>query len=136
MKHRLVTYVSTGRRRISMRRFLSRPSLVSFPQQPPSVALLAFGGCRARRVIEPVRIANGRVAAMTIAVAPALNLSGSRDFDPNTFADLMASELGYAEGIEVIPVNVPLSPMNRTSVFFRIPRSSSLETTLPTILSV
>jgi hypothetical protein len=42
---------------------------------------------------------------MTIAVAPAINVSGSVDFDRNRFADLMASELGYAEGISVIPVS-------------------------------
>jgi hypothetical protein len=42
---------------------------------------------------------------MTIAVAPALNLSGSTDFDADRFADLMASELSYAEGISVIPVS-------------------------------
>jgi len=42
---------------------------------------------------------------MTIAVAPALNLSGSADFDRNRFADLMASELSYADGVSVIPVS-------------------------------
>ena len=42
---------------------------------------------------------------MTIAVAPALNLSGAADFDPSRFADLMASELSYADGISVIPVS-------------------------------
>jgi hypothetical protein len=42
---------------------------------------------------------------MTIAVAPAINLSGSADFDRDRFADLMASELGYAEGVSVVPVS-------------------------------
>lgn len=93
-----------GRRRPRVRTYAA----VSFV----AVSLLATSGCRGRRVIEPVRIANGRVAAMTIAVAPALNQSGSSDFDPNTFADLMASELGYAEGIEVIPVNRVLAVLD------------------------
>jgi hypothetical protein len=38
-------------------------------------------------------------------VAPAINLSGSRDFDPNRVADLMAVELAYVPGIRVIPVS-------------------------------
>lgn len=42
---------------------------------------------------------------MTIAVAPAINLSGSAEFDRNRFADLMAVELSYADGITVIPVS-------------------------------
>lgn len=42
---------------------------------------------------------------MTVAVAPALNLSGSRDFDRSRVADLMAVELGYGDGITVIPVS-------------------------------
>jgi len=42
---------------------------------------------------------------MTIAVAPAVNLSGSAGFDPDHFADLMASELSFADGIQVVPVS-------------------------------
>lgn len=62
-------------------------------------------GCRGSRRFEPVTIANPTQGSMTIAVAPALNLSGSPDFDANRFADLMASELSFAEGISVIPVS-------------------------------
>ena len=62
-------------------------------------------GCRGAKRVEPVSIASPKLGPMTIAVAPALNLSGSADFDRNRFADLMASELGYAEGISVIPVS-------------------------------
>jgi hypothetical protein len=50
---------------------------------------------------------------MTIAVAPALNFSGSADFDPDVVADLMASELGYVEGITVIPVSRVLAVLAR-----------------------
>ena len=64
-----------------------------------------IGGCHRGSRIEPVSIANSRLGPMTIAVAPALNLSGSMDFDPDRFADLMASELSYADGIAVIPVS-------------------------------
>jgi len=67
---------------------------------------LAGSGCGpyARRV-EPVVVPNRLTGPITIAVAPALNQSGSVDFDRNRFADLMASELSYAEGVKVVPVN-------------------------------
>ncbi len=62
-------------------------------------------GCRSGNRIEPVSIANPTIGPMMIAVAPALNLSGSAAFDRNRFADLMASELSHADGISVIPVS-------------------------------
>ena len=62
-------------------------------------------GCSIRGRVEPARVANRDFGSMTIAVAPAVNLSGSADFDPDRFADLMASELSYAEHISVIPVS-------------------------------
>ena len=71
---------------------------------------LAFG-CHAKRQAEPVSIASDMPGPMTIAVAPALNLSGSADFDPNRFADLMASELSYADRVSVIPVSRVLAAL-------------------------
>ena len=62
-------------------------------------------GCSLQKRVEPVLLANPRLGPMTIAVAPAVNLSGSVDFDRNRFADLMAVELSYADGISVIPVS-------------------------------
>lgn len=70
-----------------------------------SVACLLAGCVSSRSRVEPVRIANRHLGPLTVAVAPALNLSGSRDFDPNRFADIMASELSYAEATTVIPVS-------------------------------
>ncbi|UCC29347.1 MAG: hypothetical protein JSU86_14240 [Phycisphaerales bacterium] len=74
-----------------------------------TVKLLAgtaiLGGCSSAKLVEPVTVANSTFGPITIAVAPALNLSGSTDFDPDRFADLMASELSYAEGVSVIPVS-------------------------------
>ena len=64
-----------------------------------------MSGCRSARRTEPVTVFGGTFGPMTIAVAPAVNLSGSSDFDPARFADLMASELGHAAGIRVIPVS-------------------------------
>jgi len=74
--------------------------------------LLALGitgcglvGCGPQRRVEPAVITGSAWGPMTIAVAPAVNLSGGSDFDRDRFADLMASELSYAAGVSVIPVS-------------------------------
>ncbi len=69
------------------------------------IGLIWLPGCRSDKRVGPEVIANAWLGPATIAVAPALNLSGSGDFDPSRFADLMASELSYADGISVIPVS-------------------------------
>ncbi len=48
---------------------------------------------------------------MAIAVSPALNHSGSQDFDPLRLADLMASELAQLPGVRVIPLNRVLAQL-------------------------
>jgi len=53
---------------------------------------------------------------VTIAVAPAINQSGSADFDPDRFADRMASELSYADGVSVIPVSRVLAVLRSDGV--------------------
>lgn len=63
--------------------------------------------------IEPVRLTNKRLGRLVIGVAPALNFSGSTDFDPNRVADLMASELGYVEKVDVIPLSRTLAVLAR-----------------------
>ena len=67
------------------------------------------GGCASTQRFGPVRVVNSNLGPMTVAVAPALNLSGSSDFDPDRFADTMAVELGYVDRISVIPVNRALA---------------------------
>ncbi len=62
-------------------------------------------GCGSSRRIAKVEIANPFLGTVTIAVAPAVNVSGSTDFDVNRFADLMASELSHADRVAVIPVS-------------------------------
>lgn len=70
------------------------------------VGTLSLWGCASERIgTDPVSIANPTLGPIKIAVAPAVNLSGSTDFDPDRFADLMASELSYADRVEVIPVS-------------------------------
>jgi len=48
---------------------------------------------------------NPEFAGLTIAVAPAVNQCGSTAFDPDHFADEMANELGYVDGVNVVPVS-------------------------------
>lgn len=50
---------------------------------------------------------------MTIAVAPALNFSGSSNWDPVRAADLMASELSQVPGVNVVGVNRVLAVLAR-----------------------
>lgn len=74
---------------------------------------LVGSGCVARRKVSTATatIPNRLMSPITIAVAPAINQSGSTDFDPNRIADRMASELGYASGTTVIPVSRVLGAM-------------------------
>jgi len=71
----------------------------------PALGIGLTVGCAGEQRVERVRIANETFGPMTVAVAPALNLSGAADFDPNRFADLMASELSFVEGVTVVPVS-------------------------------
>jgi hypothetical protein len=64
-----------------------------------------MGGCGTRKSITPVVMRHGADVPMTMAVAPAWNFSGSTGLDVNRAADLMASELTYAEGVSVVPVS-------------------------------
>src|SRR5262245_17825685 len=48
-----------------------------------------------------------------VAVAPALNFSGSPDVDPVKVADALASELGSMAGLNVLPVNRVMAVLAR-----------------------
>jgi len=72
----------------------------------------ATSGCHVPHHEERFVVPNQKLGPMTIAVAPAINLSGSADFDRNRFADLMASELSYGAGISVIPVSRVLTMLS------------------------
>ena len=52
----------------------------------------------------------------TFAVAPAINLSGSRDFDPYTVSDSLFSELQQVSGLNVLPLNKTLMAMRRLGI--------------------
>ncbi len=77
------------------------------------LGILAAQGCAAKRGgVEPLVVPNPVLGAATIAVAPAVNLSGSTDFDPDRFADLMAGELMHAERVSVVPVSRVLAVLS------------------------
>ena len=76
-------------------------------------AVAACGSGCMPKTVDPVTIPNHTLGAMTIAVAPALNFSGGSDFDASSVADLMASELSYLEGVDVIPVSRVLAVLAR-----------------------
>jgi hypothetical protein len=67
------------------------------------VAWSLTSGCE--KDVPTVRVRNPWLGGMRVAVAPALNFSGSSDFDREAVADLMASELSHVDGFEVIPVS-------------------------------
>ncbi len=69
------------------------------------ISLSASFGCRHGGSADPFFLANPKFGQMTVTVAPAINLSGATNFDNNRFADMMASELSYTDGISVIPVS-------------------------------
>lgn len=62
-------------------------------------------GCRSSQRRPAVEIEGPWLDRATVAVAPALNQSGSTDFDSDRLADLMASEFAHARGVNVIPVS-------------------------------
>ncbi len=52
----------------------------------------------------------------TLAVAPAINQSGSRDFDVLTVSDSLYEELQQVAGLNVLPLNKTLAIMHRLGI--------------------
>lgn len=73
------------------------------------IAVLAMAGCNDSR--HAVREVWPHWAPKTLAVAPALNASGTTSFDPVRVGDLAASELGTFTGVRVVGVNRVLAAM-------------------------
>ncbi len=76
-----------------------------------AVGLLTIAACHEKKPPQSPTIRNRRLGSAVLAVTPAINLSGKREFDANRFADLMASEASYAEGVSVVPVSRVLAVM-------------------------
>lgn len=70
------------------------------------VWMLFAAGCGGpKQPVEKLVVSNPTLGAVSIAVAPALNQSGSTEFDASRVADLMAGELMHAERVTVVPVS-------------------------------
>jgi len=69
-----------------------------------AAGMLPATGCSRQR-IEPVRIANPALGPVRVAVAPALNFSGSTELNEVVTAEIMASELAAVDHFEVLPVS-------------------------------
>jgi len=52
----------------------------------------------------------------TLAIAPAINLSGSHDFDPLVVSDTLFAEMQQVQGLNVLPVNKTLLAMQRLRI--------------------
>lgn len=52
----------------------------------------------------------------TLAIAPAINLSGSRDFDPLVVSDLLFAEMQQVQNLNVLPLNKTLLAMQRLGI--------------------
>jgi len=72
---------------------------------------VATMGCSQKRTESGLTAPYGQT--MTIAVAPAMNFSGSSQWDPVRMGDLMASELSQVPGINVVGVNRVLAVLAR-----------------------
>jgi hypothetical protein len=70
---------------------------------------LMLAGCQQPQESNPQPLSG--VVPLTVAVGPAMNLSGSTDFDPVQVGDIMASELTRVHGVRVVGVNRVLAMM-------------------------
>ncbi len=75
------------------------------------LGMAAVVGCAQKRPDIGVSVSNS--PPLTVAVAPAMNFSGSSNWDPVRVADLMASELSQLPGINVVGVNRVLAVLAR-----------------------
>ena len=88
-----------------------------FPWPPFCILLLAgaaaLPGCGQKQQPPPLEFAihTPYTTVRTLAVAPAINLSGSRDFDPLVVSDTLFSEMQQVEDLNVIPLNKTIIAM-------------------------
>jgi len=83
---------------------------------------LVGGGCecifREKPVSRPLEymLQTPYADVYTLAVAPAINLSGSRDFDPYIVSDTLFNEMQQVAGWNVLPLNKTLLAMRRLGI--------------------
>ena len=75
-----------------------------------------FGGGKAPPPPIEYSIYTPYISTHTIAVAPAINLSGSRDFDPLVVSDTLYAEMQQVENLNVLPLNKTLLAMQRLGI--------------------
>jgi len=79
-------------------------------------SLLALAACEADHKTPPPKeytLATPYSSVRTFAIAPAVNQSGSRDFDPLAVSDKVFEEMQQVRGLSVLPVNKTLAAMQR-----------------------
>lgn len=86
-----------------------------------TLVLLALAGCGLTDKKAPpppveVAISSPYPGVHTLAIAPTINLSGSRDFDPLVVSDTLFGEMGQVPGLNVLPLNKTLLAMQRLGV--------------------
>jgi len=80
---------------------------------------IAFAGCDSDKPKpQPLEYSlyNPWPSVQTLAVAPALNMSASKDFDPLTVSDALFVEAQQVKGFTVLPVNKTLVAMERMGI--------------------
>jgi len=88
-----------------------------------AVALGALGGCgvlfgNKKAVPPPIEysLSTPYSSTHTLAIAPAINLSGSRDFDPLVVSDTIYAEMQQVQNLNVLPLNKTLLAMQRLGI--------------------
>lgn len=87
------------------------------------LALAALAGCsffsgekKAKPIPIEFSLESPYSTVRTLAVAPAINLSPSRDFDPLTVSDTLFAEMQQVRDLNVLPLNKTLLAMRRLGV--------------------
>jgi hypothetical protein len=77
-----------------------------------------LAGCGGKKQPPPLEFAihTPYSTVKTLALAPAINLSGSRDFDPLVVSDTLFAEMQQVEDLNVIPLNKTLIAMERLGI--------------------
>ena len=83
------------------------------------VALAGPGGCSTHKASPPpveFPMESPYAGVRTLGVAPAINLSGSHDFDPLVVSDQIYAQLQQVQGLNVLPLNKTLMAMQRLGI--------------------
>jgi hypothetical protein len=84
------------------------------------VMTTAWSGCASNKkeqlLPREYALASPYASTRTFAVAPAVNLSGSRDVDPLATSDQIFGELQQVQNLNVLPVNKTLAAMQQLQV--------------------